>query len=166
AGREPDAMAPAPRPEFARVPWASLGFGLLARPLRDDVTAAVRPALLAIVGAVVVLLAIACVNVTNLLLARGAQRRGELAMRMALGAGRERMLRQLLAESLIVALAGGALGMALAHSGVRVLVALSPPDLPRLSAIRVDAGVFAFALAVTGIAGLAVGIVPALNASR
>ena len=125
-----------------------------------------RPALLAVLGAVLVLLAIACVNVTNLLLARGGQRRGELAMRMALGAGRGRMVRQLLTESLLVALAGGALGMALAHSGVRVLVALSPPDLPRLSAIRVDAGVFAFALAVTGLAGIAVGVVPALSAAR
>src|SRR5947207_8049529 len=142
ARRELDEMARAPRPEFARVPWASLGFGLLARPLRDDVTAAVRPALLAIVGAVVVLLAIACVNVTNLLLARGAQRRGELAMRIALGAGRGRLLRQLLTESVVMAIIGGTCGLVVAQIGVRALVALSPPGLPRIDAIGLDGSVF------------------------
>ena len=88
--------------------------GLTVSSLQDDVTRGVKPALLAMLGAVVLVLAIACVNVTNLLLARGAQRRGEFAMRAALGAGRGRLIRQLLTESLLLAVIGGALGMVVA----------------------------------------------------
>ena len=126
--------------------------------LRDEVTQAVRPALLAVVAAVLLLLAIACVNVTNLLLARGAQRRGEFAMRAALGAGRARLVRQLLTESLLLAVVGGVLGLAVAEVGVRALVALSPAGLPRLDAIRVDAAVLAFAFALSAIIGIVVGV--------
>jgi predicted permease len=104
-------------------------------------------------------------NVTNLLLARGAQRRGEFAVRAALGAGRSRMVRQLLTESLLLALLGGGLGMALANYGVRALVALSPAGLPRVGAIRIDGVVFAFALGLTALIGVAVGLLPALQIS-
>ena len=154
-----------PLPELPRVPWADLSRGLLLSSLRDEVTQAVRPALLAVVAAVLLLLAITGVNVTNLLLARGAQRQGEFAMRAALGAGRARLVRQLLTESLLLAVVGGVLGLAVAEVGVRALVALSPAGLPRLDAIRVDTAVLAFACALSAIIGIGVGVVPALQAS-
>jgi len=166
ARQELDTIARAPAPESPRAPWASLGQGLITRSLQDDVTEGVKPALLAVLGAVLLLLAIACVNVTNLLLARGAQRRGEFAMRAALGAPRMRMIRQLLTESLMLAVLGGALGMVVAEFGVRALAPLSPPGLPRLGAIRVDGGVFAFGMGITTLIGVAVGLIPALHASR
>ena len=134
--------------------------------LQDDVTRSVKPALLAIVGAVMLVLVIAAVNVTNLLLARGAQRRGEFALRTALGARRGRLIRQLLTESLLLAAIGGVLGMLVATLGVRALVALSPPELPRIGSIGIDATVFAFALGLTTVVGLAFGMIPALQAAR
>jgi putative ABC transport system permease protein len=166
ARRELDMIAHAPLAELPRVPWASLQDGFIVNPLQDDVTRGVKPALLAILGAVLLVLMIACVNVTNLLLARGAQRRGEFAMRVALGAGRGRLIRQLLTESLLLAIVGGALGMVVAGFGARALVALSPPELPRVGAIRLDVAVFAFAMWVTTLIGLVVGLMPALHASR
>jgi len=166
ARRELQAIAHAPLSEFPRVPWASLQEGLIVTSLQDEVTRGVRPALLAVLGAVMLVLAIACVNVTNLLLARGAQRRAEFAMRAALGAGRARLARQLLTESVLLAVIGGALGMVVAEAGVRALVALSPPGLPRVSAIRVDGTVFAFGIAITTLIGVLVGAIPALHASR
>ena len=133
--------------------------------LHDELTRSVKPALLVILGAVTLVLVIACVNVTNLLLARGIQRRGEFALRAALGAGRPRLVRQLLTESLLLAAMGGVVGMIVARLGVRALVALSPPDLPRADAIRVDAPVFAFALGITTLMGFAVGMIPGLQAA-
>jgi putative ABC transport system permease protein len=134
--------------------------------LQDDITRAVKPALLAILGAVGLVLLIVCVNVTNLLLALSARRRSEFAMRAALGAGRMRMIRQVLTESLLLAAIGGALGLAVAVVGVRALVALSPPGLPRVGAIHIDGAVFAFGLVITTAIGLIVGLLPALQASR
>jgi putative ABC transport system permease protein len=166
ARQELDMMARAPVQEFPRPPWASLKQGLMVNSLQDDVTRGVKPALLAVTGAVLLVLLIACVNVTNLLLARGAQRRGEFAIRAALGAGRTRLVRQLLTESLLLAVMGGALGMVLAVHGVGALVALSPPGLPRVDAIGIDGTVFAFALGITTMIGLVVGLIPALHASR
>jgi putative ABC transport system permease protein len=166
ARRDVDAIAHTPVPEFPRARWASLKNGFILDSLQDDVTRGVRPALLAVLGAVLLVLAIASVNVTNLLLARGAQRRGEFAMRAALGAGRMRMVRQLLTESLLLSGLAGALAMEVADFGVRALVALSPPGLPRVGAIVVNGAVFAFALGITTVVGLAVGLIPALNASR
>lgn len=138
----------------------------LAISLQADVTRGVKPALLAILGAVTLLLVIACVNVTNLLLARSARRRDEFAVRAALGAGGGRLIRQLLTESLLLAALGGLAGMALALLGVRALVALSPPELPRIGAIGVDGAVFAFGLGITTLVGLAAGLAPALHAAR
>jgi putative ABC transport system permease protein len=166
AKQELDAIAHTPTPAFARPRWAFLAQGFAVNRLQDDVTRAVKPALIAVVGAVILVLAIACVNVTNLLLARGAQRRGEFAMRAALGAGRTRMVRQMLTESLLLAALGGALGMAAADLGVRALVALSPSGLPRVGAIRLDGVVFVFGVAVTTIVGLVFGLMPALQVSR
>jgi putative ABC transport system permease protein len=134
--------------------------------LQDDITRGVKPALLAVLGAVILVLVIACVNVTNLLLARGVRRRTEFAMRSALGAGRGRLIQQLLTESVVLALMGGLAGMLVAMVGVRALVALSPPGLPRVGAISVDATVFAFGLGITTLIGLAFGLTPALHAAR
>ena len=166
AQRELDAIARSPVPEFPRPNWASLEHGVIVDSLQGDATRGVKPALLAVLGAVVLVLLIACVNVTNLLLARGAQRRGEFAMRAALGAGRSRLMQQLITESLILAAIGGLLGMMLALAGVRALLALSPPGLPRANAISVDATAFAFALGITALVGVAVGLIPALYTSR
>lgn len=138
----------------------------LASSLRADLTRGVRPALLAVLGAVTLLLLIACINVTNLLLARGAQRRGEFALRAALGAGRGRLVRQLLTESLLLAVIGGAAGMVVALLGVRTLIALQPPGIPRAGAIALNGTVFLFALAITTVIGLAFGVIPALQAAR
>ncbi len=140
--------------------------GMLVQTLQADLTQDVKPALLAIMGAVVLLLAVACVNAANLLLARSGRRRGEFAVRAALGAARPRLIRQLLTESLLLAVLGGAVGFIIAVLGVRALVLVSPPDLPRLDAIAVDRSVYAFAMIVTTLVGLAVGIAPALHASR
>jgi putative ABC transport system permease protein len=140
--------------------------GLVANPLQSDITRGVRPALLAVLGAVFLVLLIACVNVTNLLLARGAQRSTEFAMRAALGAAKGRLIRQLLTESLLLATIGGVLGMGVAVAGVRALVAFSPPGMPRVHAIGVDASMFLFALIVTTLIGISVGLIPAFESSR
>jgi putative ABC transport system permease protein len=151
---------------YARPPWADMASGIIVDPLQHGVTADVRPALTAIFGAVLFLVGIACVNVTNLVAARGAERRDEFALRAALGAGRARLVRHLLTESVLVAGFGGALGLIVAWFGVRALVALSPPGLPRPHAIRLDQASFAFAFGVTTMVGLLVGLLPALDASR
>jgi predicted permease len=165
AQRELAQIARSPMAEFPRPRWASLSHGFIVHSLQGETTRGVKPVLLAVLGAVVLLLLIACVNVTNLLLARGAQRQGEYAMRAALGAGKSRLIRQLLTESLLLALFGGALGTGAAELGVRALVALSPPGLPRVDAIAVNGVVFAFAVGITTVIGLMVGLVPALHAS-
>jgi putative ABC transport system permease protein len=163
AAREVDALG---RAVAARYPD---GFGKgatsVAVPLQEDLTRGVKPALLAIIGGVVLVLLIACVNVTNLLLARGVQRREEFALRAALGAGRSRLIRQLLTESVLLAVLGGAAGLAVAALGVRGLVALSPESLPRLGAVEVDPAVFAFSLALAALIGVAFGLAPALQAA-
>jgi len=165
ARRELKAIADNPVPEFPRPPWASHEEGFMMDSLQDDVTRGVKPALLSVIGAVLLLLVIACVNVTNLLLARSVRRRGEFALRTALGAGRGRLIRQLLTESLLLAAMGGVAGMIFAQLGVRALAALSPAELPRIGAIAIDGAVFAFGLGVTTLIGLAVGLIPALRAS-
>jgi putative ABC transport system permease protein len=166
AKKDLDWIAHTPAPEFPRPRFGSLAHGLIVSSLQEDVTRGVKPALLAVFGAVILLLLIACVNVTNLLLARGAQRSGEFAMRAALGAGRTRLVRQLLTESLLLAALGGACGMVVAQFGVQALLALSPPELPRIGAIHLDGAVFAFALGITALIGLVVGLVPARHAAR
>jgi predicted permease len=166
ARREVAAIGQAQLPEFARPPWASLAGGMIITSLQDAMARDVKPVLLAIVGGVLLLLTIASVNVTNLLLARGAQRRGEIAVRTALGAGRSRLVRQVLTESLVLAFLGGALGMFLAQAGVRALILLSPAGLPRLSAIQLDSAAFVFALLLVTFIGVVVGLIPALQVSR
>jgi putative ABC transport system permease protein len=137
----------------------------VATSLQDDVTRSIKPGLIAVLGAVALLLLIACVNVINLLLARGAQRRGEFAIRAALGAGRGQLIRQILTESLLLAQLGGAFGIAMAPLGVEALKALSP-GLPRANAIGLDGTVLTFAVTITTLIGLVVGLIPALHAAR
>jgi len=165
AQRELDTIASTPLPGFVRAPWAAIAGGFIVTTLKEDVTAAVKPALLAVLGAVVLMLAIACVNATNLILARGVQRRGEFAVRAALGASRVRMVRHLLTESLLVTGLGGVLGMIVATLSVRMIVALSPTSLPRVEAIRVDTAVLLFGLLITMLIGVTVGLIPAFRAS-
>jgi putative ABC transport system permease protein len=164
--QEMETIARQPVADFPRVPWAALDHGLTVRRLQDEVTRGVRPALLALLGAVGLVLVVACVNVAGLLLARGARRRGELAVRSALGAGHDRLVRQLLTESLLLALLGGAAGVAVAALAVRALVALSPAGLPRAHAIAVDGSALVFAFVVSTAVALAVGLLPAFVATR
>jgi putative ABC transport system permease protein len=155
-----------PIEDFPRPEWAALRNGLSMQSLQGSVTAGARAVLIAVSGSVVLLLVLACANVTNLLLARGVARRSELAVRAVLGAGRSRIVRQLLTESLLLAAIGGAVGLGLAFVGVRVIVALAPPDLPRVDAIHVDWWAFYFAFAVTAVIGIVVGLAPALRGAR
>ncbi|HXX02592.1 MAG TPA: ABC transporter permease [Candidatus Acidoferrales bacterium] len=160
------AIAATPVTEFPRPRGSTMGHGLTIDALQEDVTRGVKPALLAVFAAVGLVLLIACVNVTNLMLACSAQRQGEIAMRAALGAAAPTLARQMVTESLLLATVGGVLGMVVAQAGIRVLVALSPAGLPRVNAIRLDGFAFAFAFCVTGLVGIAVGLIPAWQASR
>lgn len=166
AAQELAGIARSPWPQFPRPRWASLERGLIVDTLQDDVAHTVKAALFAVFGAVMIVFVIACVNVVNLLLARSAQRTGEFAVRGALGASRRRILRQLVTESLLLTFLGGALGIAVAVGGVRVIVALSPPELPRLNAIAFDPAAFLFLSVLIAIIGFAAGVVPAFHVSR
>jgi putative ABC transport system permease protein len=141
--------------------------GLDVIPLdRRIVQSGSRRLLLVLLGAVGMVLIIACANVANLLIARGAARERELSLRAALGAGRLRLVRQLITESVVLAAVGGAVGLGLAFAGVRGLLGLLPPDTPRLGDVSVSGGVLAFTAAVALVAGIAFGLVPALRLSR
>jgi putative ABC transport system permease protein len=142
------------------------GYSVRAVPLLESIVGDVQRPLLVLFGAVGFVLLIACVNVSNLLLARASTRTGEIAVRAALGAGRGRLLRQLLVESVVLSLIGGAAGLILGSWGVRALMTVAPPDLPRAAAINMDGTVLAFSLALSVLAGLIFGTAPAVIASR
>src|SRR4051812_3806596 len=133
--------------------------------LQEDLIGDIRPALLVLLGAVGFVLLIACANVANLLLARATARQKEMAIRSALGASRQRVLRQLLTESLVLSLTGAIAGVALAVGGLKLLVALRP-DVPRLSEVTVDMHVLLFALAAALVTGALFGLIPAVQAAR
>jgi putative ABC transport system permease protein len=142
------------------------GYHLRVEPMQKYLVERSRPAILALMGAVIFLLLIACANVANLMLVRASLRERELAVRTALGGNRWRLVRQILAEALLVAMAGTVLGVGLAWIGLRELAAIGPANLPRLDSIRIDPAVTIFS-ALAGLAAAALfGIVPALRASR
>jgi len=140
--------------------------GALVVPLHEQMVGHVRPALLVLLGAVAFVLLIACANVANLLMARASHREQEFAVRSALGAGRGRVVRQLITESLVLALLGAAAGVLLAHWGVQAIRALSPPNLPRVDELSIDGRVLGFALSVSFLTALLFGMAPALRAAK
>ena len=145
--------------------YASFNFIFAPVPMHDDLVQSVRPTLVLLLGAVVLVLLIACFNVGNLMLARATARQRELAIRSALGAGRSALVRKLLVESLVLAVTAGLLGLVLAAFATSALLSLAPDALPRAQAIRPDLAVFAFSLALSIASGVLFGLVPALSAS-
>ena len=139
---------------------------LSAEPLAANMVEDVRSALLVVLGAVGFVLLIACANVAGLLIARGASRRREIAVRTALGAGRGRLIRQLLAESMVLAVAGGLAGMVVAFWSIELLIHVAPENLPRLDDISLDWRVAAFAFLATLVVGILFGLAPSLSASK
>ena len=156
--------------KFPNSPVMGPGASFTAIPLRDSVIGDVRFGLLLLFGAVGFVLLIACANVANLLMARATIRRREIAIRSALGAGRSRLMWQLLTESLLLSLAGGVLGLGLGYVGVRALLAINPSDIPRVgeqgAAVALDWRVLVFTLVAAILTGILFGLVPALNTSR
>jgi putative ABC transport system permease protein len=148
------------------LPGPESGRAFIVTPLVDAVVGDLRPTLIIVFAATALLLALACVNVTNLLFVRAVARTREMAIREALGASRARILRQLLVESFTLATGGALAGLAIAYGGVRVLLALGASELPRLDTVPFDGGVLAFTAAVLVICSLLVGLAPAARLAR
>jgi putative ABC transport system permease protein len=164
AQEEADAVAADLRERFPIKKTADLRFHVV--PMHEDLVAEVRPAILTLMGAVVFVLLIACANVANLLLVRAGARTRELAVRAALGGSPGRLVRQMLAESLVIATLGALAGLALAWGGIRVLLAMAPANLPRLDAVGIDPAVLGFTVLASLLAAALFGIVPAVRAAR
>jgi predicted permease len=142
------------------------GWGATAITVREDLVGDVRPALLILLGAVAFVLLIACANVANLVLAKTLSRRKEVAIRAALGASRRRLLQQTLAETVLLAMAGGALGLIFAHYGTMFIVKFVGQQLPRSGGIGLDGWVLTFTLGISLLTGFAAGLLPALRLTR
>jgi putative ABC transport system permease protein len=142
------------------------GWGATAIPLREDIVGDVRAPLLILFGAVACVLLIACANIANLVLAKTLARRKEVAIRAALGASRRRLLQQVLAETVLLALAGGAFGLIFAHYGMLFIVQFAGQQLPRAGSIGLNAWVLAFTLGISLLTGIAAGLLPALRLTR
>jgi predicted permease len=142
------------------------GWGAAVLPMREEIVGDVRPSLLVLLGAVALVLLIACANVANLVLARTLSRSKEIAIRSALGASRTKLLQQIVAETVLLSVIGGALGLLVAHFGIKVIVHFLASTLPQLAEIRLDASVLAFTLLVSVLTGLIAGIVPALRSTK
>lgn len=139
---------------------------LVAEPFLEYVVGDLKSTVLVLFGATAILLLIACINVTNLLLSRTTTRSREVALREAVGAGRWRIVRQLLTESLVLTIIGGALGLAIATAGIRTFLAIAPTGLPRLGEVPIDTRVLLFSLGATIVTGLLVGLAPAARLAR
>ena len=146
-------------------PATNRGWGVQFTPLLTAAVLGVQPLLLSLFGAVASLLLIACANIANLLLARATSRQREIAVRVTLGAGRGRIIRQLLGESLLIAAVGGVLGVLLAYGGLHLLIAFAPEGLPRLREISMDGRALAFTCLLAIATGVGFGLVPALEAT-
>jgi putative ABC transport system permease protein len=145
---------------------AGSGWGVFLVPLKEQIVGRIRPALLVLLGAVAFVLLIACVNVANLLLTRASAREKELSIRTAMGAGRARIVRQLLTESMVYAVLAGALGLSIAYWGVYALHALVPQNVPRIGEVRVDPLVLGFTLGLSLLTGIIFGLAPAWQVGR
>ena len=150
----------------AESPDYNTGWGTYLVSLNDEMVGKVRPALLVLLGSVAFVLLIACANVANLLLARASARHKEIAIRCALGVRRARLARQLLTESVVLSLAGGVAGVALAYLALDAVLAIVPPALPGYASIRVNLPVLVFASAISLLTGVLFGLAPALRATR
>jgi putative ABC transport system permease protein len=147
-------------------PESNGGLTFTSTPLREMIVGDVQRPLLVLLGAVGFVLLVACANVANLLLARGSARHGELAVRAAIGAGRARLVRQLITEAIVLGLVGGVLGLMIAYASTAALIAARPADLPRLDEIGLDATVALFTMGAALLTGLVFGMVPALQATN